>query len=105
MRILYQNAYVALLNRIENSLRLSAEEIYNRFLEQYPFIFSRVPLHLIASYMGITPVTLSRIRRQAAGVIANIFDGIPASSLGAGRNGNYRPERSRCGPVQTQAPF
>lgn len=66
MRILYQNAYVALLNRIENSLGLSAEEIYNRFLEQYPFIFSRVPLHLIASYMGITPVTLSRIRRQTA---------------------------------------
>ncbi|SDH33214.1 cAMP-binding domain of CRP or a regulatory subunit of cAMP-dependent protein kinases [Dyadobacter soli] len=66
MRLLYQNAYVALLNRVENSLGLPAEEIYSRFMEQYPFIFSRVPLHLIASYMGITPVTLSRIRKQAA---------------------------------------
>ncbi len=63
-RIIYQNAYVALQRRIEGTLGLSAEEKYTRLLEQFPAILNSVPLHLIASYLGVTPETLSRIRKQ-----------------------------------------
>jgi CRP-like cAMP-binding protein len=63
-RILYQNAYVALQRRIGGTIGFSAEEKYSRLLEQYPSILSRMPLHLIASYLGVTPETLSRIRKQ-----------------------------------------
>lgn len=65
-RILYQNAYVALQRRIEGTIGLSAEEKYSKLLAQHPYILTRVPLHLIASYLGITPETLSRIRKQMA---------------------------------------
>jgi hypothetical protein len=58
-RILYQNAYVALQRRIEGTLGLTAEEKYSNLLEQYPAVLQRVPLHLIASYLGVTPETQS----------------------------------------------
>ncbi|QHT70738.1 Crp/Fnr family transcriptional regulator [Rhodocytophaga rosea] len=64
MRILYQNAYVALQRRIEGTVGLTAEEKYLRLLEEYPAILNKVPLHLVASFLGITPETLSRIRKQ-----------------------------------------
>lgn len=65
-RILYQNAYVALQQRLEGTIGLTAEEKYSKFAEQYSAIINRVPQHLIASYLGVTPETLSRIRRQIA---------------------------------------
>jgi CRP-like cAMP-binding protein len=49
--------------RIVHSLSASAEERYNDFLKTYPTIASRVPQHMLASYLGITPETLSRIRK------------------------------------------
>lgn len=63
-RILYQNAYVALQRRIEATIGLSAEDRYKRFLEEDGQLMLRVPQHLIASFLGVTPETLSRIRRQ-----------------------------------------
>jgi CRP-like cAMP-binding protein len=42
----------------------SPEERYQKFLKQYPNIIQRVPLNIIASYLGITPVSLSRIRKR-----------------------------------------
>lgn len=65
-RILYRNAYVALQQRVENTLGLTADEKYTRFLDQYPFCLNRVPQHLIASFLGISPETLSRVRNQRA---------------------------------------
>jgi CRP-like cAMP-binding protein len=50
-------------HRIVHSLTASAEERYNDFLKTYPTIASRVPQHMLASYLGITPETLSRIRK------------------------------------------
>jgi CRP-like cAMP-binding protein len=52
--------------RIVHSLSSTAEERYNDFLETYPSIAQRVPQHMLASYLGITPETVSRIRKQAS---------------------------------------
>ena len=51
-------------NRIYASISLSAEEKYNDFLNTYPDMRNRVPLHMIASYLGVTRETLSRIRHK-----------------------------------------
>jgi CRP-like cAMP-binding protein len=51
--------------RIVHSLAATAEERYNEFMKTYPSIAQRVPQHMLASYLGITPETVSRIRRKA----------------------------------------
>lgn len=45
-------------------LLLSAQERYQKFLQEYADIASRIPNYHIASYIGITEVSLSRIRRR-----------------------------------------
>jgi CRP-like cAMP-binding protein len=45
-------------------LRSTPEERYLTFKEEYPELISSVPLHYIATYLGITPETLSRIRKR-----------------------------------------
>ena len=50
--------------RLASTLSASAEERYDDFLKTYPTIAERVPQHMIASYLGISPETLSRIRKQ-----------------------------------------
>ena len=52
--------------RIISSLTATAEERYQHFLHTYPTIAQRVPQHMLASYLGITPETLSRIRKKWA---------------------------------------
>ena len=61
-RIIIQNAFIASTTRVASSLAKSATERYLEFTEQYPQIGQRVPNHQIASYLGITPQSLSRIR-------------------------------------------
>ena len=65
-RMLTQGAYIALQRRMMTSMSLTAEEKYTRLVNTYPDIVQRVPQHMIASYLGITPETLSRIRKQLA---------------------------------------
>jgi CRP-like cAMP-binding protein len=50
--------------RIVSALSASAEERYLQFLATYPSIVRRVPQTMLASYLGITPETLSRIRKN-----------------------------------------
>ena len=52
--------------RIVSSLSATAEERYLEFLETYPSIVLRVPQTMLASYLGMTPETLSRIRKNLA---------------------------------------
>lgn len=63
-RLLIQNAFVATQRRVISSISKTAEERYVEFLEKYPTLELRVPQHQIASYLGITPESLSRIRKQ-----------------------------------------
>jgi CRP-like cAMP-binding protein len=62
--IQYRGAYIALQKRLTNMFTLSAEEKYIKMLNIYPDIAQRVPQHMIASYLGLTPETVSRIRKK-----------------------------------------
>ena len=61
-RLLLQNAFVALQERIIANLSQPADERYCTFITKYPDMEKRLPLKQIASYLGITPESLSRIR-------------------------------------------
>ena len=64
-RIIVQNAYIASVNRIASALQKTAQERYQEFIARYPQVEQRVPNHQIASYLGITPQSLSRIRAKS----------------------------------------
>jgi CRP-like cAMP-binding protein len=66
-RLLIQNAYIASTRRILGTMSKPAEERYLEFLKKFPDIEQRIPQYMVASYLGITPEFLSRIRRKFAG--------------------------------------
>ncbi|MBF9255028.1 Crp/Fnr family transcriptional regulator [Pontibacter sp. 172403-2] len=66
IRLLITGAYIALQRRLTSNISLPADERYTRFTETYPDIAQRVPQHMIASYIGLTPETLSRVRKKMA---------------------------------------
>ena len=59
-----KNAF-ALLNRVNANISLSAEQRYAELEKKYPEFLQRFPQHIIASYLGITKETLSRVRNRA----------------------------------------
>ncbi|MDX2432120.1 MAG: Crp/Fnr family transcriptional regulator [Bacteroides sp.] len=63
-RVLIENYYVIMEQRSIGLQSLSAQERYAIFLKEFPDVIKSVPLHQIASFLGITPETLSRIRSQ-----------------------------------------
>ncbi len=63
-RIQITGAYLAMQKRLNAVHSQSLEERYLDFTKLYPHIVQRVPQHMIASYMGLQPETLSRIRRK-----------------------------------------
>jgi CRP-like cAMP-binding protein len=66
MRILLEKNYIANQRRVNAMLGQTAEERYRAYIDKYPQIVQRVPQHMIASYLGITPETLSRVRKREA---------------------------------------
>lgn len=66
IRLLMTNAYVALQKRLTSVISAPIEDQYTSFSRMYPNIVQRVPQHMIASYMGLTPETLSRVRKKMA---------------------------------------
>jgi hypothetical protein len=57
---------IAINKRLIGLLSNTAEERYVQFTETYPTLVQRLPLKLIASFIGITPEYLSEIRRKIA---------------------------------------
>jgi CRP-like cAMP-binding protein len=65
-RLQLTGAYLAMQKRLTSIISLPLEERYNNFMKLYPNIVQRVPQHMIASYMGLKPETLSRLRKKMA---------------------------------------
>jgi len=63
-RILIEANFVTTQRRITDSLSTSAEERYLKFIKTYPKLIEQVSQNQIASYLGITPQSLSRIRKE-----------------------------------------
>jgi CRP-like cAMP-binding protein len=63
-RILFQNNIISKERRLINTISYSAEEKYKRLVATHPEMIQRIPQNLIASYLGLTPETLSRIRKK-----------------------------------------
>lgn len=63
-RIILQRSMVSQQLRIIENISLSADDRYCRFVERFPYLEQRLSQKQIALYLGITPESLSRIRRQ-----------------------------------------
>jgi CRP/FNR family transcriptional regulator, anaerobic regulatory protein len=55
---------IFVVNRNVEMVCTTAKERYVRLVNERPKVLSRVPLHMIASYLGITPEALSRVRKE-----------------------------------------
>lgn len=53
-------------NRILSTISDTAEERYENFIKSYPEFHKRIPLHMIASFLGVSRETLSRVRHKNA---------------------------------------
>ena len=60
-RLISRNLYRT-RERIFSAISATAEEKYDDFIKNYPGILERVPLHMVASFLGVSRETLSRIR-------------------------------------------
>lgn len=65
-RILFQNNIISKERRLISSITNSAEEKYIHLTATNPELIKRIPQQLVASYLGITPETLSRIKNKLA---------------------------------------
>lgn len=63
-RIITERKYINFQNRILQNISSTAEERYTSFLKQFPELVNRLPNTQIASYLGITPEFLSKIRKK-----------------------------------------
>ncbi|MDN5288835.1 MAG: cyclic nucleotide-binding protein [Mucilaginibacter sp.] len=59
-----QRSYISHQKRIHSAISHTAEDRYTDLLNTYPELIQRFPQNMIASYLGISPETLSRIRKQ-----------------------------------------
>ena len=59
-----QQIAVTIQRRVIAQLSLSAEERYDEFAQKYPVLLQRIPLYIIASYLGMSREFLSKIRKQ-----------------------------------------
>jgi CRP-like cAMP-binding protein len=63
-KVIIENKFTELQNRVLQNFSSTAQQRYISFLEQYPLLANRLPGIHIASYIGITPEFLSKIRKE-----------------------------------------
>lgn len=63
-RLRSQHIAVMIQKRVISNLSLTAEQRYEEFANNYPAFIQRIPLYVIASYLGMTREFLSKIRNQ-----------------------------------------
>jgi CRP-like cAMP-binding protein len=63
-KVITEHKFIELQNRVLQNISSTAQQRYLNFLEQYPNLSSRLPNTQIASYLGITPEFLSKIRKE-----------------------------------------
>lgn len=67
LKVIAEQAFIMLQRRASSFILDTAEERYTDMINNRPQIAERVPQHMIASYLGVTPVSLSRIRKRISG--------------------------------------
>ncbi|GEP52608.1 cAMP-binding protein [Flavobacterium noncentrifugens] len=63
-RLLFQNSLVVKERRLVTAHTLTAEEKYRQLVENNPGLVNRVPQNLLASYLGLTAATVSRLKKN-----------------------------------------
>ena len=63
-KLFIAKCFISLESRVFNQISMTAEEKYLELLQENPEIFNKVPLQYIASMLGMTPETFSRIRKK-----------------------------------------
>ena len=63
-RLIAENLYLAVANRLDSFMFNSPAERYNELVKRNSILLSKIPQYMIASYLGIKPETLSRIRAK-----------------------------------------
>jgi len=63
--VISQNYTIANQKRMQAAMSYTAEERYEDLIKNYPHFFKRFPQNMIASYLGLSRETLSRIRKNS----------------------------------------
>ena len=63
--VLSQNNTIANQKRMQSAISQTGEERFRELVNDYPHFIQRFPQNLIASYLGLTPESLSRIRKNS----------------------------------------
>ena len=66
-RLIAEFYFIYLDNRIANQYCRTPKERYDAITQVFPNIHNRAPQHMIASYLGVTPVHLSRLKKAGSG--------------------------------------
>ncbi len=66
-KLFIAKCFIILEERVNSHLFMTAEERYNKLFELQPDLFNQVPLQYLASMLGMTPETLSRLRKKQLG--------------------------------------
>jgi CRP-like cAMP-binding protein len=62
--IIFEQAIFSTANRANDLATLNAEQRYKKLIDKQPQLIQNIPIQYIASYLGMKPESLSRIRRQ-----------------------------------------
>lgn len=66
-KLFIAKCFIILEERVNSHLFMTAEERYNKLFQLQPDLFNQVPLQYLASMLGMTPETLSRLRKKQLG--------------------------------------